>query len=75
MERRRFKRFNARFHSVILSKGNSYAGSIENVSEEGLAYIMSNFNAAIKDLIPEEKIKLIILIPSGDTLNLYCEIR
>jgi transcriptional regulator with PAS, ATPase and Fis domain len=74
LERRRFKRLNARFHSVILSKGNSYAGSIENVSEEGLAYIMSTFNEAKKDLIPEEKIKLLILTPSGYTLNLNCEI-
>ncbi|MHA2217860.1 MAG: PilZ domain-containing protein [Candidatus Hodarchaeales archaeon] len=75
MERRRYKRFNVRFHSVILSKGNSYAGSIENVSEEGLAYIMSTLNEAKKDLLPEEKIKLIILTPSGYTLNLNCEIR
>jgi hypothetical protein len=75
MEKRRFKRYLARFHSVILAKGKSYAGSLENVSEEGLAYIMSSFRPAIKDLVPEEKIKLLVLTPSGETLNLNCEIR
>jgi hypothetical protein len=75
MERRRYKRYNARNNSVILSKGNSYAGSIQNVSKEGLAYIMSTFIEALEDLLPEEKIKLIILTPSGETLNLDCEIR
>jgi hypothetical protein len=75
MEKRRFKRCISRFHSVVLAKGKSYAGSLENVSEEGLAYIMPYIKPALKELVPEEKIKLIVLTPSGDTLNLNCEIR
>lgn len=73
-ERRRSKRRTAHFQSVILSSGNSYAGSIENVSEDGLGYIMSTFNPALKNLLPADSIRVIILFPSGDTLNLNCEI-
>lgn len=75
MEERRFKRYNVRFHSVVLSKGNNYTGTIENVSEEGIGYIMSTVREALEDLLPGEIIKLIILTSSGDTLNLNCEIR
>ena len=75
MENRRFKRFTTRFHSVVLSNGRSYAGSIDNFSEEGLAYKMSTFHEAIKELLPEKIVNVIILIPSGETVSLNCEIR
>jgi hypothetical protein len=75
MKKRRFKRYIARFHLVVLAKGKSYVGSLENVSEEGLACIISSVNKPEKDLIPEEKIKLIISSPTGDTFSLNCEIK
>jgi hypothetical protein len=61
MERRRYKRYNARNNSVILSKGNSYAGSIQNVSKEGLAYIMSTFIEALED--QKKKLNSLFLLP------------
>jgi hypothetical protein len=75
MEKRRFKRYIVRYRSIISSKGESYPGSIENISEEGLGNIISASYKPEKDLIPEEKIKLIILTPTGGTFNLNCEIR
>jgi hypothetical protein len=75
MKKRQHKRFNTRFHAIILSNNNSYAGFIENVSEDGVGYIMSTFKKALEDLLPGKKINLVILTPSGDTLNLRCEIR
>lgn len=71
---RRSKRFNVRLKSVILSKKQSYAGYLENISNEGLAYTMSNMNYTSEDFTPEKIIKLIFLTPFGETLNLNCEI-
>jgi hypothetical protein len=68
------KRFNVRLKSVILSKQQSYAGYLENVSNERLAYTMSNVNYTSQDFAPEKIIKLIFLTPFGETLNLNCEI-
>jgi hypothetical protein len=75
MKTRRFKRYIVHYRSIVSSKGESYPGSIVNISEEGLAYIIPFFYKAEKDLIPEEKIKLNVLIPRGGTFNLNCEIR
>jgi hypothetical protein len=36
---------------------------------------MSSLRPAIHELVPEEIIKLIVLTPSGETINLNCEIR
>jgi hypothetical protein len=73
-EKRRFTRFIVHWRSVIISQGRSHSGSIHNVSEEGLAYMISAFSQAIKDFTPETIIKLLFSIPTGETLNLSCQI-
>jgi hypothetical protein len=73
-EKRRFERFVVHWRSVIIAQGRSHSGSIQNVSEEGIAYIMSAFNQTLKEFAPETIIKLLFSIPTGETLNLSCQI-
>jgi hypothetical protein len=75
MEKRRFTRYFTFLQSVIISEGKSYASSVENVSEEGLACKMSTFAQALIGLFPDKLIKLIISTPTGDTINLNCKIK
>jgi hypothetical protein len=75
MERRRSKRFPVNLSARIICNGNSYEGIIGNISEEGLSYSITTFIQAGKDFIPKGVIEVIINIPSGEKLNLMCEMR
>jgi hypothetical protein len=69
-----FKRINVKLMSLVSSNGKSYAGFIHDVSEEGLAFETYDFAPTLKELSPKKIIKLTVKIPSGEMLNLNCEI-
>ena len=71
-------RFPVNLNSVITSGFRSYLGFIENVSEEGLAYIRverDTFTLTLKEFTPEKIINIIIVVPDSETLNLNCRIK
>jgi hypothetical protein len=69
-----FKRYTVKLMSLILSDGRSYAGFVHNVSEEGVAFETYAFATKLKELSSKKIINLIIKMPSGEILNLSCEI-
>jgi hypothetical protein len=79
-----FKRFTVKLMSFVTLDEKSYAGFmhdeksyvgfIHNVSEEGLAFETYDFEPTLRELSPKKVIKLTVRIPSGETLNLNCEI-
>lgn len=73
--RRRYKRFPVHLNARVTISGRSYEGIVGNISEEGLAYTLTTFIQADKDFVPQGEIIIDINIPSGEILNLRCEIR
>ena len=76
--KRSSERFSVNLNSVITSGLRNYLGFIENVSEEGLAYIRverDTFNLTLKEFTPEKIINIILVVADGETLNLNCQIK
>ena len=63
-----------RLKAKIISGGKTYPGSIQNVSESGIGYFIESVIKVDKDFAPKKIIELSFQIPSGETLNLDCEI-
>jgi len=63
-----------RLKAKIISGGETYPGSIQNVSESGLGYFIESVIKVEKDFAPKKIVALSFQIPSGETLNLDCEI-
>ncbi len=75
MKKRRYKRFPVTLKAKVISNGKCYEGIIGNVSEEGVAHIITTFVQTSEDFTPKREIELNFKIPSGETLNLDCEVR
>ena len=75
MERRLSQRIPVTLDAHVSSGGKTYTGFIENVSKEGVEYLMVSSIEASKDFKPEKIIELYFQIPSGETLNLNCEVQ
>jgi hypothetical protein len=58
----------------ISSGGKTYEGLIENVSTEGMEYLMSSSIKVSKDFIPEKTMEVNFETPSGSKLNLTCDV-
>jgi hypothetical protein len=58
----------------IVSKGETHPGFIQNVSEDGIGYLLESVFEVDKDFAPKKKLSINLQIPSGETLNLNCEI-
>jgi hypothetical protein len=69
-----FKRYTVKLMSLILSNRRSYAGFVHNVSEEGLAFETYAFAPTLKELSLKKIVNLTLKMPSGEILNLNCEI-
>lgn len=63
-----------RLKAKINSGGKTYPGFIQNVSESGIGYFIESAIKVEKDFTPKKMIELTFQIPSGETLNLDCEI-
>lgn len=74
MEQRRFKRIPLILDAKIISNDGSYEGYTENVSIEGLKYLITSVVTVSKYFIPGNKIALAFKLPNGETLDLTCEI-
>ena len=74
-QKQRFKRYNVNLVSIVSSDATSSAGFIKNASEEGLAYETYSFASTLKKLSAKKLIDLMLKMPSGEILNLNCEIK
>ena len=63
-----------RLKAKIISGGETYPGSIQNVSESGIGYFIESVIKAEKDFAPKKMIEVNFQTPSGETVNLDCEI-
>ncbi len=75
MERRRAERITYNLDANIISSGNTFTGSIENVSEDGVEYILTSLLDTSKDFTPDKIITLNFRAPTGETINLKCEVK
>lgn len=74
MERRHSKRVPVNLNAKIFSEEKVFDGIIENMSEDGLEYFMTSFVKVSGNFIPARSIKLNFQIPSGEMLDLNCEL-
>lgn len=73
MKQRRSKRVAVRLPAKMVSEGNAYAGFIENCSREGILKIIPH--ERLLNFLPGTTHEVRFQTPSGEMLNLYCEIR
>lgn len=73
MEERRSPRVDFRVKAESISKDKSYNGSIENFSREGMLKVIPN--GRIIKILPGTIIRVSFQTPSGETLNLECEVK
>jgi hypothetical protein len=74
MDRRQYKRSPHFLDANIVSGRNVYDGCIENVSRDGIEYIITSTLQAPAHMIPEKVIDLYLEVPSGEEANLRCEV-
>ncbi len=73
MVERRAERKKIILETDFTSGGRNYTGVIENVSEYG-AYMKTSLTKTAIDFLPTTTIELKLHNPSGETINLRCEI-
>ncbi len=75
MEKRQSLRVECTISANIISGGRTCGGFIDNISEDGLEYLMTSVTDSTMDFIPERVVTLSIQTPSGRKLHLECEVR
>ena len=74
-ERRKSKRIAFKSNADMKFAGKSYVGTIQDVSEGGVQYILTSFLEVSSDFIPERKNDLVLKDPSGKKYKLQCEVK
>jgi hypothetical protein len=74
MDKRFYKRTSVHLKAEIISDGKSFTGSIENVAEGGVGYLINSSIEDSTDFIPKKKIEINFDPSSGNKINLECEI-
>lgn len=75
MDKRQSNRVICNLNANIISGGKSCGGFIDNVSEDGVEYLMTSAIKSSIDFIPERIITLSFQTPSGKILYLECEVK
>ena len=75
MENRLSERIPCNLNATIMSEDGVFDGVIENVSECGVEYLITSSIISAGDFTPQKIIKLNFQIPSGEKLNLECEVE
>jgi len=74
VERRRSKRKIVSLEARLVSGGVRLAGVIENLSEEGI-YMRTAPTKSVIDFSPGTPLELSFQLPSGEMLNLHCNVK
>ena len=75
MDKRQSSRVICNLNANIISGGKSCGGFIDNVSEDGIEYLMTSAIKSSIDFVPERIITLSFPTTSGKMLNLDCEVK
>jgi hypothetical protein len=75
MEKRTSERVPYSFDTKITAAGKTFDGSIENVSKDGIEYLMTTIIENPKDFIPNEIVEIDFQISSGEMLKLKCQLK
>jgi hypothetical protein len=73
VERRRSPRVDFKLKAKAISKTKGYQGSIENFSREGMMNVIPH--GQLIEMLPGATIGISFQTPSGETLNLECEVK
>jgi hypothetical protein len=73
LERRRSPRVDFKVTAKSISKNKGFQGSIENFSREGIMKTIPN--GQVMEILPGTTIGVSFQTPSGETLNLECEVK
>lgn len=74
MEKRRHKRITNNLDAEITVGDTTYSGIIMNFSEDGLHLITATSNKVV-EIGNHPTIKLKCMLPSGEALNMSCEVK
>lgn len=74
MKERHSKRRIIGLDADIIVKGHNYTGHILNVSEHGI-FLFIDYANTVKDFIPGTRFEMKSPLPSGDKLDLQCELK
>jgi len=74
MGKRRSERIAVNFNTKIILAGKAYDGYITNVSQDGIGCSITSVLKAPKDFIPIKIPELRFELPSGEPVNLICEL-
>jgi hypothetical protein len=75
MEKRANKRIPFSLDAKIISGGKTYDGTVENVSRDGIEYLMTSVVQTPEDFTPDKIIELTFRTPAGDAVNLRCDVK
>ena len=75
MNNRRHKRFAISLHANIIIGEKTYKGLIGNISEEGVLYSLTTFIQTDDKFLPQKNVGLNFDLPTGETVDLNCEVR
>ena len=75
MEKRLSQRIPCNLNATISSEGYTFDGFIENVSEGGVEYLITSSITSSGNFTPKKLIKLHFQIPSGEKLDLDCQVE
>ena len=69
IERRKIKRVLLDSTASIVDAGNSYIGTIKNISEDGIEYLLTSLPNVSSEFIPGKAISLILNDLSGKMVS------
>ena len=75
MERRHTERISFSLDARIISDKETHHGLIENISEDGMEYMITSYIQASKDFTPDKRIGLNFMTQSGEAIELNCEVK
>jgi hypothetical protein len=75
VDKRQSNRVICNLNANIISGGKSCGGFIDNVSEDGIEYLITSAIKSSIDFVPEKMITLSFQTPAGKKLNLDCEVK
>ncbi len=74
MNNRFYKRTQVNLEAEIISGGKTFKGSIENVSEGGVGYLIKSSIKDSSDFVPRKKIEVKFPTSTDENIKLECEI-
>ena len=75
MERRLFPRVPIKLNAEVIADGKTYSGVIDNISEEGMEYLITSYIDGAEEFHSEQRVEIKFQAHSGETEDVFCEVR